>query len=201
MKLKKLVSAVAGVAMACVFAMGAFAAAPYQVEEAQAYLDANGISYTISDAEVDQILATFGTQAAAEEAANGILAQVRADPYNAESIVTNALAAYGVTLTDVSISVNANNTITGSATVNGKPAPATFAVPASADDHGEIAANKDENGNWHVDEATTSAASSVASSTNVIKATGDLSGVVLMAGVVVVAAVLGLAVRKSSSIG
>ena len=102
------------------FAMGAFAAAPYQVEEAQAYLDANGISYTISDAEVDQILATFGTQAAAEEAANGILSQVRADPYNAESIVTNALAAYGVTLTDVSISVNANNTITGSATVNGQ---------------------------------------------------------------------------------
>ncbi|HJC54916.1 MAG TPA: hypothetical protein H9699_06615 [Candidatus Gemmiger stercoravium] len=200
MKLKKLVSAVVCAAMACVFAVSAFAATDSQVQEAQNYLNANGINYTISDVEVDRILDEFGTQAAAEAAANGIIADVKANPNNATNIVKDALARYGVTVENLSVTVNADGSVSGSGTINGKAVSASFTVPADA--HGDIAANKDENGNWHVDEATTAAASSVTTTAGgVIKATGDNSAVVLVAGVLVVAAVLGLAVRKNSNVG
>ena len=76
------------------------------------------------------------------------------------------------------------------------------AVADATSEHPEIGANKDENGNWHVDEATTDAAASVTTTAgSVIKATGDNSAVVLVAGVLAVATVLGLAVRKNSNIG
>ena len=202
MKLKKLVSAVVCAAMACVFAVSAFAATDSQVQEAQNYLNANGINYTISDVEVDRILDEFGTQAAAEAAANGIIADVKANPNNATNIVKDALARYGVTVENLSVTVNADGTISGSGTINGKSVSASVYSEAAKDQHPDIAANKDENGNWHVDEATTAAASSVTTTAGgVIKATGDNSAVVLVAGVLVVAAVLGLAVRKNSNVG
>ena len=204
MKLKKLVSAVVCAAMACVFAVSAFAATETQMKDAKAWLSANGISYDISEAEVDKIVDTFGTQAAAEAAANKIIADVKANPGNAANIVKDALAGYGVTVTDLSVTVNADGTVSGSGTINGKSVSASVYSEAAKDQHRDIAANKDENGNWHVDEATTSAAAAVTSGTaasGVIKATGDNSAVVLVAGVLVVAAVLGLAVRKNSNVG
>ena len=202
MKLKKLVSAVVCAAMACVFAVSAFAATETQMKDAKAWLSANGINYDISEAEVDKIVGTFKTQAAAEAAANKIIADVKANPGNAANIVTEALADYGVTVTGLSVTVNADGTISGSGTVNGKSVAASVYSEAAKDQHPDIAANKDENGNWHVDEATTAAASSVTTAASgVIKATGDNSAVVLVAGVLVVAAVLGLAVRKNSNVG
>ena len=160
MKLKKLVSAVACVVMAGVFATSAFAATTDQVAAAQGYLSANGISYEISSEEVDKIIANFKTEDAAKAAGDALIAQVKADPNNAASIVTNALAGYGVTVSDVAVTVNADGTISGTATINGKAASATVAGAATSE-HPEIGANKDENGNWHVDEATTDAAASV----------------------------------------
>ena len=202
MKLKKLVSAVACVVMAGVFATSAFAATDGQMAAARQYLVDNKISYDISKDEVDLILKRFNnSKADAEAAGDALIAQVKADPNNAASIVTNALAGYGVTVSDVAVTVNADGTISGTATINGKPASATVAGAATSE-HPEIGANKDENGNWHVDEATTDAAASVTTTAgSVIKATGDNSAVVLVAGVLAVATVLGLAVRKNSNIG
>lgn len=202
MKLKKLVSAVACVVMAGVFATSAFAATDGQMAAARQYLVDNKISYDISDDEVDLILKKFNnSKADAEAAGDALIARVKADPNNAASIVTNTLAGYGVTVSDVAVTVNADGTISGSATINGKAASATVAGAATSE-HPEIGANKDENGNWHVDEATTDAAASVTTTAgSVIKATGDNSAVVLVAGVLAVATVLGLAVRKNSNIG
>ena len=123
MKLKKLVSAVACVVMAGVFATSAFAATTDQVAAAQGYLSANGISYEISSEEVDKIIANFKTEDAAKAAGDALIAQVKADPNNAASIVTNTLAGYGVTVSDVAVTVNADGTISGTATINGKLLP------------------------------------------------------------------------------
>ena len=202
MKLKKLVSAVACVVMAGVFATSAFAATDGQMADAREYLAKKQISYDISKDEVDLILKKFNnSKADAEAAGDDLIAQVKADPNNAASIVTNTLAGYGITVSDVAVTVNADGTISGTATINGKAASATVAGAATSE-HPEIGANKDENGNWHVDEATTDAAASVTTTAgSVIKATGDNSAVVLVAGVLAVATVLGLAVRKNSNIG
>ncbi len=203
MKLKKLVSAVACVVMAGVFATSAFAATDGQMAAARQYLVDNKISYDISKDEVDLILKKFNnSKADAEAAGDDLIAQVKADPNNAASIVTNTLAGYGIT--DVVIddfNLNADGTISGKGSINGKAVSATIAGAATSE-HPEIGANKDENGNWHVDEATTDAAASVTTTAgSVIKATGDNSAVVLVAGVLAVATVLGLAVRKNSNIG
>ena len=202
MKLKKLVSAVACVVMAGVFATSAFAATPDQMAAARQYLVDNKISYDISDDEVDLILKNFDNQADAEAAGDALIARVKADPNNADTIIKETLAGYGIT--DVVIdefALNADGTISGKGSINGKAVSATVAGAATSE-HPEIGANKDENGNWHVDETTTDAAASVATTAgSVIKATGDNSAVVLVAGVLAVATVLGLAVRKNSNIG
>ena len=202
MKLKKLVSAVACVVMAGVFATSAFAATDDQMAAARQYLVVNKISYDISKDEVDLILKNFDNQADAEAAGDALIARVKADPNNAKTIIKETLAGYGIT--DVVIddfNLNADGTISGKGSINGKAVSATIAGAATSE-HPEIGANKDENGNWHVDEATTDAAASVTTTAgSVIKATGDNSAVVLVAGVLAVATVLGLAVRKNSNIG
>ena len=202
MKLKKLVSAVACVVMAGVFATSAFAATDDQMAAARQYLVDNKISYDISKDEVDLILKNFHNQADAEAAGDALIARVKADPNNAKTIIKETLAGYGIT--DVVIddfNLNADGTISGKGSINGKAVSATIAGAATSE-HPEIGANKDENGNWHVDEATTDAAASVTTTAgSVIKATGDNSAVVLVAGVLAVATVLGLAVRKNSNIG
>ena len=202
MKLKKLVSAVACVVMAGVFATSAFAATDDQMAAARQYLVDNKISYDISKDEVDLILKNFDNQADAEAAGDALIARVKADPNNAKTIIKETLAGYGIT--DVVIddfNLNADGTISGKGSINGKAVSATIAGAATSE-HPEIGANKDENGNWHVDEATTGAAASVTTTAgSVIKATGDNSAVVLVAGVLAVATVLGLAVRKNSNIG
>lgn len=200
MKLKKLVSAVACVVMAGVFATSAFAATDGQMAAARQYLVDNKISYDISEDEVDLILKNFDNQADAEAAGDALIAKVKADPTNADTIIKEALAGYGIN--DVVIdefTLDADGTISGKGSINGKAVSATIAGDVVSD-HPEIADNKDENGNWHVNEETTEAASSVANA-GVIKATGDNSAVVLVAGVLAVATVLGLAVRKNSNIG
>lgn len=212
MKLKKLVSAVACVVMAGVFATSAFAldatqVDPDQIKEAQHFLDTKGIYWQLTNEDYATIYNAFdGDPAAAESKANEMISKVKADPNNADTYITETMKnEFGVTLSDVKITVNADGTVTGSATLsNGRVISASFtgATVAAGSEHPEIGANKDENGNWHVDEATTDAAASVTTTAgSVIKATGDNSAVVLVAGVLAVATVLGLAVRKNSNIG
>lgn len=212
MKLKKLVSAVACVVMAGVFATSAFAldatqVDPDQIKEAQNFLDKKGIYWQLTNEDYATIYNAFdGDPAAAESKANEMISKVKADPNNADTYITETMKnEFGVTLSDVKITVNADGTVTGSATLsNGRVISASFtgATVAAGSEHPEIGANKDENGNWHVDEATTDAAASVTTTAgSVIKATGDNSAVVLVAGVLAVATVLGLAVRKNSNIG
>lgn len=212
MKLKKLVSAVACVVMAGVFATSAFAldatqVDPDQIKEAQNFLDKKGIYWQLTNEDYATIYNAFdGDPAAAESKANEMISKVKADPNNADTYITETMKnEFGVTLSDVKITVNADGTVTGSATLsNGRVISASFtgATVAAGSEHPEIGANKDENGNWHVDETTTDAAASVTTTAgSVIKATGDNSAVVLVAGVLAVATVLGLAVRKNSNIG
>lgn len=212
MKLKKLVSAVACVVMAGVFATSAFAldatqVTPDQIKEAQNFLDTKGIYWQLTNEDYATIYNAFGGDpAAAESKANEMISKVKADPNNAATYITETMKnEFGVTLSDVKITVNADGTVTGSATLsNGRVISAGFtgATVAASSEHPEIGANKDENGNWHVDEATTDAAASVTTTAgSVIKATGDNSAVVLVAGVLAVTTVLGLAVRKNSNIG
>ena len=99
MKLKKLVSAVACVVMAGVLPPALSLPPMARWAAARQYLVDNKISYDISKDEVDLILKKFNnSKADAEAAGDALIAQVKADPNNAASIVTNTLAGYGVTV-------------------------------------------------------------------------------------------------------
>lgn len=200
MKMKKFVAAAAGVAMACAFATSAFAANEDQVARAQAYLNSKGISYTVTASDVDKALAAGYTADSLAAEADSLLAQVAADPSKADAVTAQAkaiLANIGISVDNVSVSVSGGN-VTVSASVNGQSVSKTVAV--AADDHGDIGPAI-ENGTWGVDENTTSTATTLtssASSTAVIKATGDNTGILLVSAVLTLAAVLGLAARKNS---
>ncbi len=199
MKMKKYVAAVAGVAMACALATSAFAATDAQVARAQAYLNSKGISYTVTASDVDKALAAGYTADSLAAEADSLLAQVVADPSKADAVAAQAksiLSGIGISVDNVSVSVSGGN-VTISAAVNGQSVSKTVAV---ADDHGDIGPAI-ENGTWGVDENTASTATTLtssASSTAVIKATGDNAGILLISAVLSLAAVLGLAARKYS---
>lgn len=199
MKIKKYVAAVAGVAMACALATSAFAATDAQVARAQAYLNSKGISYTVTASDVDKALAAGYTADSLAAEADSLLAQVVADPSKADAVAAQAksiLSGIGISVDNVSVSVSGGN-VTISAAVNGQSVSKTVAV---ADDHGDIGPAI-ENGTWGVDENTASTATTLtssASSTAVIKATGDNAGILLISAVLSLAAVLGLAARKYS---
>ena len=199
MKMKKYVAAVAGVAMACALATSAFAATDAQVARAQAYLNSKGISYTVTASDVDKALAAGYTADSLAAEADSLLAQVVADPSKADAVAAQAksiLSGIGISVDNVSVSVSGGN-VTVSAAVNGQSVSKTVAV---ADDHGDIGPAI-ENGTWGVDENTASTATTLtssASSTAVIKATGDNAGILLISAVLSLAAVLGLAARKYS---
>ena len=190
MKLKKLVSAVAGVVMACVFATSAFAAnaGQEQVDAAKSFLAEFGITYNVTPEEIDQVLAVYGTPEKVKEKVSEVITAVRDDSENAQAIVDEALAGTGISVTVSGVSIVDGN-VKATVTINGQTytATATTAGAPAAD--------------GAVDSTTSNNASNVTSSGNVIKATGDASAIVLVAGVLAVAAVLGLAVRKNSSIG
>ena len=191
MKLKKLVSAVAGVVMACVFATSAFAAnaGPEQVAAAKSFLADFGITYEVTPEEIDQVLAVYGTPEKVKEKVSEVITAVRDDSENAQAIVDEALKGTGISVQVSGVSIVDGN-VKATVTINGKTYTATATTagtPAAVD--------------GTVDSTTSNNASNVTNSGNVIKATGDASAIVLVAGVLAVAAVLGLAVRKNSSIG
>ena len=191
MKLKKLVSAVAGVVMACVFATSAFAAnaGPEQVAAAKSFLADFGITYEVTPEEIDQVLAVYGTPEKVKEKVSEVITAVRDDSENAQAIVDEALKGTGISVQVSGVSIVDGN-VKATVTINGKTYTATATTagtPAAVD--------------GAVDSTTSNNASSVTNSGNVIKATGDASAVVLVAGVLAVATVLGLAVRKNSNIG
>ena len=221
MKLKKLVSAVVCAAMACVFAVSAFAAAPEAIAarraEAVRYLNEKGYPSLASAVNQmdDSIIENLIDNGPDKSTLEGSFVSYAYAIENATSVdearkhVESAaaqLADYGINVKVDNVEL-VNGQVVVKASVAGIAVTETLGeVPATGtaakDEHPDIAANKDENGNWHVDEATTAAASSVTTAASgVIKATGDNSAVVLVAGVLVVAAVLGLAVRKNSNVG
>lgn len=223
MKLKKLVSAVVCAAMACVFAVSAFAAAPEAItarrNEAVQYLKEKGypsLASAVSQMD-DSIIENLIDNGPEKSILEGSFVSYAYAIENATSVdearkhveaAAAQLAEYGINVTVDSVEL-VNGQIVVKASVAGIAVAETLGEVAATgtaakDEHPDIAANKDENGNWHVDETTTSAAAAVTSGTaasGVIKATGDNSAVVLVAGVLVVAAVLGLAVRKNSNVG
>lgn len=219
MKLKKLVSAVVCAAMACVFAVSAFAYDADMVgqrrKEAVEYLTSRGYeSAAQAVAALDD--KTIGSVMDSGYNIDTLKGSIDSYEYAAQSSTEDAINYITQalnTLRDAGIDVGTptftvvNGAVVVDVTIGGVAVNESVNVPtavasASSDEHPDIAANKDENGNWHVDEATTAAASSVTTTAGgVIKATGDNSAVVLVAGVLVVAAVLGLAVRKNSNVG
>ena len=218
MKLKKLVSAVACVVMAGVFATSAFAYDATQVadrrQKAVEYLISEGYESAaqavaaLSDEDIGAVMDsgynidTLKASVGSYEYAAGQGTE-EAKKYIMQAL--DQLRGVGIevgtpTFTFVNGAVVVDVTIGGVA-VN-ETVDVAGAVADATSEHPEIGANKDENGNWHVDEATTDAAASVTTTAgSVIKATGDNSAVVLVAGVLAVATVLGLAVRKNSNIG
>ncbi|MFR7452520.1 MAG: hypothetical protein ACLUUL_10465 [Gemmiger sp.] len=224
MKLKKLVSAVVCAAMACVFAVSAFAADPDTIaarrKDAVDYLNGRGLTSLASavgqldDTVIDNVIESNWTRSSLEYTLNNYAEQIEAagtDTAEIARLLRSAAAdvsSFGINIAITGVNFDSNGNLVVDATLNGIAVNETVALTTSTsgstttDEHPDIAANKDENGNWHVDEATTAAASSVTTTAGgVIKATGDNSAVVLVAGVLVVAAVLGLAVRKNSNVG
>ena len=189
MKLKKLVSAVAGVVMACVFATSAFAATDDQIAAANNYVGQFVSGYTVTDEQIDAVLAKYGTGDAVKAQIESTINKIYNDTENAQQYVNEALEGTGISVTVSGVSIVDGSKVKADVTIDGK----TYTATATA--AGAPAAD------GAVDAGTSAGASSVTNSGNVIKATGDASAVVLVAGVLAVAAVLGLAVRKNSSIG
>lgn len=205
MKLKKVATIFVCAAMATVFATSAFAKTTEEKRaDAQAYLNANGISYDISAVTDAQIDALTGDKAELQAKADSLIAQLKADPSKAEALKNEAVAyiqSKGISVTNASISVGSDGTISMSATVNGTTASAV--VAANQEGHGDIG-EAIANGTWGKDEVSATTAAAAASLTGstgaVVKATGDQAGMILLAGVLAAAGVLGMAVRKSSAV-
>ena len=189
MKLKKLVSAVAGVVMACVFATSAFAATDDQIAAANNYVGKFISGYTVTGDQIDAVLEVYKTEDAVKAKIESTINKIYNDTENAQQYVNEALAGTGISVTVSGVSIVDGSKVKADVTIDGK----TYTATATA--AGAPAAD------GAVDSTTSNNASNVTSSGNVIKATGDASAVVLVAGVLAVAAVLGLAVRKNSSIG
>lgn len=203
MNMKKIIATAACLVMACVFATTAFAkTAAEKRADAQAYLNAQGISYDLSAVTDEQINALSGQKAELQAKADNLIAALRANPGQAEALANDAVAfvnSKGISVTAPSITVGSDGTVVVTATVNGATATAKVSAQVGGDSHPDIG-EAIANGTWGVDSTTSAAASAMTSSGSVIKATGDSNGMMLVAALLAVSGVLGLAVRKSSSI-
>lgn len=204
MKLKKIIAAAASVVMVCVFATSAFAASTVQEMKDKAkakYPEYTQIINDLSDTQVETIRTTYGTFDAAVAAAESLQNSVKANPANAEATINGVINAFGLSVSNVKVTTNADGSIVATAKVtNGtRNYDVARTVAGATTEHPEIG-EAIKNGTWGVDDNKTAAASAtVSASTGVIKATGDNTAVVLMMGALAIVGVLGLAVRKSDA--
>ena len=210
MKLKKIIAAAASVVMACAFATSAFAATPAEMraKAAERYPAYAEVINGLSDAQV-QYVSRNNTFEQATAKADATLADVKANPANANAIVQEAVR--GIPYLEVS-NVTVNTAADGSVSVSAKvvnkdrTSPVynqvkgvSATVVAATSEHPEIG-EAIKNGTWGVDEKKATAASATVSAPNrVIKATGDNTAVVMLMGALAIVGVLGLAVRKSDA--
>ena len=204
MKLKKIIAAAASVVMACVFATSAFAASTVQEMKDKAkakYPEYTQIINDLSDDQVNNIRTTYRTFDAAVAEADRLQNAVKADPANAEATINGVISTFGLSVSNVKVTTNADGSIVATAKVtNGtRNYDVARTVAGATTEHPEIG-EAIKNGTWGVDDNKTAAASAtVSASTGVIKATGDNTAVVLMMGALAIVGVLGLAVRKSDA--
>ena len=204
MKLKKIIAAAASVVMVCVFATSAFAASTVREMKDKAidkYPEYTQIINDLSDTQVETIRTTYGTFDAAVAAAESLQNSVKANPANAEATINGVINAFGLSVSNVKVTTNADGSIVATAKVtNGtRNYDVARTVAGATTEHPEIG-EAIKNGTWGVDDNKTAAASAtVSASTGVIKATGDNTAVVLMMGALAIVGVLGLAVRKSDA--
>ena len=204
MKLKKIIAAAASVVMVCVFATSAFAASTVQEMKDKAkakYPEYTQIINDLSDTQVETIRTTYGTFDAAVAAAESLQNSVKANPANAEATINGVINAFGLSVSNVKVTTNADGSIVATAKVtNGtRNYDVARTVAGATSEHPEIG-EAIKNGTWGVDEKKATAASATVSAPSaVIKATGDNTAVVLMMGALAIVGVLGLAVRKSDA--
>ena len=204
MKLKKIIAAAASLVMACVFATSAFAASTVQEMKDKAkakYPEYTQIINDLSDTQVETIRTTYGTFDAAVAAAESLQNSVKANPANAEATINGVINAFGLSVSNVKVTTNADGSIVATAKVtNGtRNYDVARTVAGATSEHPEIG-EAIKNGTWGVDEKKATAASATVSAPSaVIKATGDNTAVVLMMGALAIVGVLGLAVRKSDA--
>lgn len=204
MKLKKIIAAAASVVMVCVFATSAFAASTVQEMKDKAkakYPEYTQIINDLSDTQVETIRTTYGTFDVAVAAAESLQNSVKANPANAEATINGVINAFGLSVSNVKVTTNADGSIVATAKVtNGtRNYDVSRVIVGATSEHPEIG-EAIKNGTWGVDDNKTAAASAtVSASTGVIKATGDNTAVVLMMGALAIVGVLGLAVRKSDA--
>ena len=204
MKLKKIIAAAASVVMACVFATSAFAASTVQEMKDKAkakYPEYTQIINDLSDDQVNNIRTTYRTFDAAVAEADRLQNAVKADPANAEATINGVISTFGLSVSNVKVTTNADGSIVATAKLTNGTRNYYFArtVAGATTEHPEIG-EAIKNGTWGVDDNKTAAASAtVSASTGVIKATGDNTAVVLMMGALAIVGVLGLAVRKSDA--
>lgn len=204
MKLKKIIAAAASLVMACVFATSAFAASTVQEMKDKAkakYPEYTQIINDLSDDQVNNIRTTYRTFDAAVAEADRLQNAVKADPANAEATINGVISTFGLSVSNVKVTTNADGSIVATAKVtNGtRNYDVARTVAGATTEHPEIG-EAIKNGTWGVDDNKTAAASAtVSASTGVIKATGDNIAVVLMMGALAIVGVLGLAVRKSDA--
>lgn len=209
MKLKKIIAAAASVVMACVFATSAFAATydEMRAKAAAQYPAYADVINGLSDEQV-QAVSNSNTFEQATAKADATLAEVKANPSNANAIVQSAVSAIpNLVVSDVTVNTAADGSVSVSAkVVNTHPnspvrnqVKTVSAIVVVASEHPEIG-EAIKNGTWGVDEKKATAASATVSAPSaVIKATGDNTAVVLMMGALAIVGVLGLAVRKSDA--
>ena len=203
-KLKKIIAAAASLVMACVFAASAFAASTVQEMKDKAkakYPEYTQIINDLSEEQVNDIRTTYGTFDAAVAAAESLQNSVKANPANAEATINGVINAFGLSVSNVKVTTNADGSIVATAKVtNGtRNYDVARTVAGATSEHPEIG-EAIKNGTWGVDEKKATAASATVSAPSaVIKATGDNTAVVLMMGALAIVGVLGLAVRKSDA--
>ena len=204
MKLKKIIAAAASLVMACVFATSAFAASTVQEMKDKAkakYPEYTQIINDLSDTQVETIRTTYGTFDAAVAAAESLQNSVKANPANAEATINGVINAFGLSVSNVKVTTNADGSIVATAKVtNGtRNYDVARTVAGATSEHPEIG-EAIKNGTWGVDEKKATAASATVSAPSaVIKATGDNTAVVMLMGALAIVGVLGLAVRKSDA--
>ncbi len=223
-KFKKLVAVLVSVVMACVFATSAFAAPVADVDKAKAELKAylssngvNGMENVVDALSADDLGVLRDNQATLTAELNKVKSAVAASTSESEAqkAVAAAKAATDSIFAQAHVTVVANvaasaseitvvpvASVVDAATGKAVTGNATVSVPLKTDTKSDNNTNTSSNNNSNKSTAaaseTISAASNpiTASSTAVIKATGDNGMMVLATAVLAVVGVLGLAVRK-----